>query len=214
MKNTSSYKDILVFGIWFIAIFALTYGVLYALKLIPKEINETGETSVFDSLRQNALETLSGEGQKTIEEVGSMPVNLQIPAVSIDINIENPNTTNPILLDEYLKKGIVRYPGSGLLGRGNTLLFGHSSNWEVVKNPNYKALNGIEKLEKGDEIKVSSKDAVYVYKVITVRMAKAEEIRIDFDETKNMITLSTCNTFGAKQDRYIVEAEFERKEVR
>ncbi len=213
MKKTPNNKDLFVFAIWFIAVFAVSYTAAYLLGFVPKELNESGKETIIDSLRQNALEAVSTE-KPIVEEVGVLPTRLQIPSASIDINILNPDTTDPVLLDEYLKKGVVRYPGSGLLGKGNTLLFGHSSNWEVVKNPNYKALNGIEKLKAGDEIKVSSEDAVYVYKVTTVRMAKAEEIKIDFSLNKNMITLSTCNTFGAKQDRFIVEAEFERKEIR
>lgn len=212
MKKPLFYKDILVFGFWFILIFALSYGGLFYFGLIPSEINSTGKTSVLDDLKQNVIEGLSSKSH--IEEVGSTPVRLVVPKASIDIVVQNPDVTDPTVLDGYLKKGIVRYPGSGLLGRGNTLLFGHSSNWEVVKNPNYKALNGIEDLVKGDEIVVYSLDAKYIYKVTTVRMAKAEEIRVDFSEDKNMITLSTCNTFGAKQDRYVVEAEFERKETK
>jgi LPXTG-site transpeptidase (sortase) family protein len=213
MKKRPTNQDLFVFSIWFIAIFTLSYSALYIIGFIPKELNESGKETVVDTLRQNALEAVS-YNTNVVEEAGVLPVKLVVPSVDIDINIENPSTTDPVLLDEHLKKGVVRYPGSGLLGKGNTLLFGHSSNWEVVKNPNYKALNGIEKLEAGDEIKVQSENAVYVYKVTTVRMAKAEEIKIDFSSNKNMITLSTCNTFGAKQDRFIVEAEFERKEAR
>jgi sortase (surface protein transpeptidase) len=31
---------------------------------------------------------------------------------------------------------------------------------------------------------------------------------VEFDNNKNMLTLSTCNTFGAKSERYVVEADY------
>lgn len=210
MKKKASYKDFIVFGVWFIAIFGASYTALYALGLVPKEVDSTGRETVLDKLRENALESVGGE---TVNEevTGKSPAHLKIPTAGTDVAIQNPNTTDPVLLDEYLKKGIVRYPGSGLLGKGNVLLFGHSSHLKVVNNPNYKALNGIENLKSGDEIFVKGEDGeTFVYKVKSVRMAPASEIKVDFS-AQNMLTISTCNNFGAKEDRHVVEAVFDRK---
>lgn len=115
------------------------------------------------------------------------------------------------VLDEYLRKGVVRYPESALLGDGNVLLFGHSTNWKVVQNQAYKALNGIDKLKRGDLIYVNSKNNRYTYSVTKVTLVNAEEQFVDFSKKDNMLTLSTCNTFGQKQERHVVEAVFESK---
>lgn len=217
MKNKASYKDYLIYSLWFIAIFAVSYIAIYALGLVPKELNESGKDSILDTLRYDALNSVSSQKTRpsvSTQEAGDMPIHIKIPNTNVDILVQNPNTTDPVLLDEYLKKGVVRYPGSGLLGNGNVLLFGHSTNWKVVQNQSYKALNGIENLKTGDEIYVDAENARYVYKTRSVRMAPAEEVMIDFSKNENLLTISTCNTFGAKQDRYILEAVFDRKETK
>ena len=213
MQKRASYKDYIVFSVWFLAIFGVSYAALFGLGLVPKEVDSTGRETVLDHLRENALETVSNGTLNEVQGTGETPVHLEIPLSNTDVAIQNPNTTDPVLLDEYLKKGIVRYPGSGLLGKGNVLLFGHSSHLKVVNNPNYKALNGIENLSVGDEIYVKSEEGeTFVYKVKSVRMAPASEIKVDFS-TENMLTISTCNNFGAKEDRHVVEAVFDRKET-
>lgn len=214
MKKRPSNKDILAFATLFILIFTISYFGLYYFGLVPKEIDESGRETVLDKIRQNAIESVSFDDSKDSQNIGDIPVRLKIPSIGIDMIVQNPQTKDPVLLDENLKNGIVRYPDSGLSGNGNMLLFGHSSNWQVVKNPNYKALNGIEKLKEGEEIFIKGeKGGTYVYIVRTVRMAPASEILVDFSKKENLLTISTCNTFGAKQDRYIVEAEFDRKEI-
>ncbi len=215
MKNTASNKDFFVFAIWFVAIFGVSFAALYTFGLVPKEVDSSGRETVLDKVRQNAIENVVSDSQDTAQIKGEMPIHLKIPSANIDISIKNPDTKDPVLLDEYLKKGIVRYPGSGLLGSGNILIFGHSSHLAVVQNPNYKALNGVENLKAGEEIFLKSEeswDYVYVYKVRSVRMAKASEIKVDFS-VPNLLTISTCNNFGAEEDRHVVEAVFDRKEI-
>jgi sortase (surface protein transpeptidase) len=214
MKKRASYKDFLIFSLWFIAIFGVSYAIMYAFGLIPSELNESGQSSVLDKLRFDAINSVTPATPETSQEPGEEPVHITIPNTKVDILVQNPNTTNPTLLDEYLAKGTVRYPGSGLLGNGNVLIFGHSSNWAIVKNPAYKSLNGIETLKAGDEIFVDSAESRYVYKTRTVRMAPASEIRVDFGSKENLLTISTCNTFAAKEDRYVVEAVFDHKEIK
>jgi LPXTG-site transpeptidase (sortase) family protein len=61
---------------------------------------------------------------------------------------------------------------------------------------------------KGDTILVYSDKHVYTYKVNGVKLANSDDVLVDFSVKKNMLTLSTCNTFGQKQERYVVEADF------
>tara|TARA_B100000745_G_scaffold219274_1_gene146017 strand:+ start:30948 stop:31634 length:687 start_codon:yes stop_codon:yes gene_type:complete len=143
------------------------------------------------------------------------PSRLVIPKLGTDLPVSNPQTRNIELLDEALKSSAVRYPDSGTLGAQgtNVLLFGHSSGLPVVRNKFYKAFNGIEKLEYNDTIYVSSGADSYTYKVRRVYRADANDDRIELKVSGNRLTLLTCDTFGAKSDRWIVEAEFIGKNV-
>lgn len=214
-NKNNDFHNYIVFAVWFLAIFTLTYTVLYVSGFVPNEIEEDSKQTFLDDLREVALNNVSNYNNEVSDTNYSIedPQRIVIPGTSIDIIVQNPLTKDPVLLDEYLKKGVVRYPDSGHLGKGNMLLFGHSSNWEVVKNKAYRSLNGIEKLKQGDSVYIDSDNYRYVYKVDNVKLAKADEVLVDFSRKANMVTLSTCNTFGAKQDRYVAEALFDHKEV-
>lgn len=140
---------------------------------------------------------------------GENPVYIEAASVGLSVKITNPASADNATLDEYLKKGGIRYPGSQGLGIGrNTLLMGHSTSFAVVNNQAYKAFNGVKLLKVGDIVTVRSLTASYRYRVTSNVMAKNSEVYVDFAQAKNMITLVTCNVLGAKEDRYIVTAEF------
>ena len=148
----------------------------------------------------------------TVTSAPVFPTRMMITELGIDVPIANPTSTSVAVLDEALHDAVVRYPGSGTLeGNGNVLIFGHSSYLPVVRNPLYKAFNGIQNLTYGDEIHVQSGDTTYVYKVFNVRKASADEDEIPLNTGKRQITLLTCDSFGKKSDRFIVEAEFDRQ---
>ena len=121
----------------------------------------------------------------------------------------NPQTTDIDKLNALLKKGIIRYVGTGVLSENarNMLVFGHSSHLPMVKNPMYKAFNYIETLKPGDTIVVTGDDnKKYFYKVQGVRLAKASTEQININTNEKMLTLITCNVLAAKEDRWIVTA--------
>lgn len=223
MKNKGFLADSRVkFILWFSGIFLVTFTLLFMLGLIPDELTSEAGDSAIDSLRLRTIEMAGGSDNispvenptsTTInKEVGEEPVHLTIPNTDINIIVQNPKSKDNIILDEYLTKGTARYPDSALLGAGNVLIFGHSSNWAVVQNKAYKALNGIETLKRGDPIYVDSSSHRFVYTVEKVSLVDASKEYVDFSNNKNMLTLSTCNTFGKKEQRYVVEAIFDRKE--
>jgi len=142
------------------------------------------------------------------------PVHITIPDVSIDVNVENPQSRDVDVLDKALYTGAVHYPGTGSLTEdANIFIFGHSSFLPNVINKNYQAFNGLKKLKGGEEIFVDSEDTRYVYTVMSVRLAEAEEIKIELNPGVRKLTLSTCNSFGAESERYIIDADFVRVEV-
>lgn len=137
------------------------------------------------------------------------PVRIIADSIDLDETIVNPTATDIPTLDAALLKGVVRYPKSALLGEdANMFLFGHSSYLPIVYNSNYKAFNGIQKLVIGDEITVQSRSTEYRYRVSSVRLAEADRALVELSTGVRKLTLSTCNSFGAKGERFVIEAEF------
>jgi LPXTG-site transpeptidase (sortase) family protein len=137
------------------------------------------------------------------------PVRIEVPKIGLESVVLTPNSLDVKVLDEALLHGVVHYPISGGLGDiSNMLIFGHSSHLPRVQNQNFKIFNDLSLLNIGDEVKVYSKDRVYIYKVSLVRAVSAEEALVEFSSKKKKITLSTCDTFGKKSDRFVVEADF------
>ena len=121
----------------------------------------------------------------------------------------NPTIPTVAVLDKELLKGAVRYPTSAKLGEdGNVVLFGHSSYLPVVGNQAYKTFNEIQKLAVGDSITVYSSDTAYTYRVRNVVKKSASDGVIELSITGRVLTLVTCSSFGAKEDRFVVTADF------
>ncbi len=139
---------------------------------------------------------------------GIIPDTLVIPAISVETIIKNPTSSNIDDLDFELTKGAVRYPGSGTIGNGNMFIFGHSTGYKIVLNKAYKVFNDLKLLGKGDQILLKSGLKTYAYEVTSVQKVNKNTTEIVFDQSSSMLTLSTCDSFGATTDRYVVEAVF------
>lgn len=139
-----------------------------------------------------------------------LPTSIAIPTLKLAATIENTNTTDIAVLDSLLLNGVVRYPTSAKLGEtGNVVLFGHSSYLPIVKNQAYKTFNGIQKLVAGDTIVVSSSGTSYTYRVRSVAKENADDnSAIPLVTVEKILTLVTCDSFGAKTDRFVVVADF------
>ena len=135
------------------------------------------------------------------------PTRIIIDRIGVDTQVLNPESTDVEVLDRALLSGAVRYPGSGGAGEtANMLIFGHSSNLPVIRNQAFRAFNQLGTLKEGDIVTVYSNTHKYEYTVRDVRLADAEEVVVYFDAPEPMLTLATCNTFGAKQERWVVTA--------
>jgi len=141
--------------------------------------------------------------------VPELPTKIEIKAIGLSATIANPITTDTAVLDQELLKGAVRYPTSARLGeKGNIVLFGHSSYLPIVNNRAYKTFNGIQKLSVGNIITVSSSDVAYTYRVKSVAKESANDAMIPLSTASRMLTLSTCDSFTVKTDRFVVVADF------
>lgn len=182
----------------FLGIFFLSFTLLYIAGVVPVELQTGSDTTPLATLTSPTIPDAKGEE----------PVRITIASIGVDAPVANPASTNTEVLDAALTHGAVRWPGSGLAGEGNMFLFGHSTGFKVVNNQAYKTFNNIKTLQKGDSITVFSKDKQYLYEVDSVTLVDADKALVELGGTKKMLTLSTCNTFGEKQERHVVVAHF------
>jgi LPXTG-site transpeptidase (sortase) family protein len=210
MQPTTSLFDAISvhkvpFLVTFFIIFTLSYGLLYAVDFLP-EPKATEETA---ALTEESLAVAPvAEPAPVVEAVAELPVQLTIPSLERTVTVLNPETRDIAALDAELLKGVVRHPDSARLGEeGNVVILGHSSYLPNVMNRNFQALNGVQKMQWGDTIELESEGTLYTYRVEKVYQAKTSGVTIPTDVKGKRLTLVTCNSFGAKEDRFIVEAK-------
>jgi LPXTG-site transpeptidase (sortase) family protein len=190
-------QNIVRFIILWLAIFLVSFFILSFLGLVPEEEKEMEEIIPEEKIIQTLDEKLS-----------LISPTVVINKIGVDVEINNPESRNIDVLDQSLNAGAVRYPSSGLLGeKTNMLLFGHSSNLPIVRNTNFRAFNKLNRLETGDKVSVFSSTHEFIYEVTSVEEADAENALVVFESEKREVTLSTCNTFGDLNDRFVVKAE-------
>jgi LPXTG-site transpeptidase (sortase) family protein len=139
------------------------------------------------------------------------PTRIVADAIGLDLPVLNPDEASVAALDTALLSGSVRYPLSSELNEdGNIFIFGHSSSIPIVKNQMFKAFNHISDLREGDLIKLlGDDDKAHIYRVKSVRRTDVGEALVDLSKTNGRrLTLSTCDTFGGKNSRFVVEADF------
>jgi sortase (surface protein transpeptidase) len=142
-------------------------------------------------------------------QTGEKPQRITIDAIDVDTKIANPISTSLSVLNDALNESAVRYPKSGRIGSGRPMfLFGHSSRLPVVQNQAYKSFNGLNKLSVGDTITIHGSSTTAVYTVTSVDIRKADAGFVSFTPNDRVdLTISTCTTFGAEQNRTIVQAK-------
>ena len=169
-------------------------------QLHLKDLPQLGGPSTLSELARNDTSSIAGVN----------PERIVIHSIGVDLPVLNPEETTVSALDNSLLSGVVRYPLSVKLNEdGNVFIFGHSSHVAIVHNRMFKAFNGIGDLREGDSIKVVGGDMAYIYRVTSVRIADADEELINLSaKSERKLTLSTCDSFGGKSSRFIVESEF------
>lgn len=191
----ASYRRL--FWLWALGIFVLLGLTLQAFQLVPNELTSSDNGS--------KVQETAPQEQTITQDV--YPTRIIINSVGIDTTVSHPQSQDVQVLDQALLKGAVYYPGSGSLVRGNAFVFGHSTGLSVVRNQAYKAFNNLKNVKAGDEIKVYGDDGkIYVYQAVSTELVTEDTALVEFDTTDNMLTLSTCNTFGKKEERHVVTA--------
>ncbi len=192
------------FGLFFV-FFLISYTILVAIDFVPEPKSTTEPEP--DSVIVNDQTAFETEIPAVVVEEPQLPTSIYIEKLDRTVQILNPESRSVADLDAALLKGVVRHPDSAKLAQnGNVFILGHSSYLPTVLNKNFQAFNGIEKLEWGDIIEVSSGGRVHVYEVEKVFKAQASELTVPIAGDARRLTLATCNSFGSTDDRFIVEA--------
>jgi sortase (surface protein transpeptidase) len=223
-----------VAGVFLCSVFVLTIFGLLPKNLIPKEFIATSKQTIKEKVDYSSTASISdpnslqevtyvrdregrvlrspdnSELSANVEETStfSKPSRIVIPSVGIDSVVLQPRSPMIDVLDKALESGAVYYPGSGVIEKGNIFIFGHSSSLPVVINQAYKTFTGIEKSQLGDEIFIYSDGKKYTYVIEKVYLADADNAYIDLSRSGRRLTISTCNSFGKKTDRWVVDAVF------
>lgn len=227
-QNTAHKPPFAVFLASAVILFVLTLSVADSVGFVPDYIDGTQSEHVAvnnvdlseqtGSLPISNLPELGSErpAPTAVAPVAApsktaKPTRIIIPAISMDLPVQNPSTRDLTALDTLLQKGPARYVDSAKLGeRGNVIIFAHSSNLPVVKNQMYKAFNRVQELTAGDTITLVGDDGEkYLYSVLSVRKANASDSTIDLSpRIGTKLTLVTCDTLTSKDARFILEADF------
>lgn len=199
---------------FFVAVF-VTYLMLYIVDVYPEPVEEIDDAPVVEEVNIATTQTdpvVESPSVVVNPEVAALPVSITFDALDKTVAVRNPSSADYAELDNELLYGVVRHPQSAdFANTGNMLILGHSSYLPTVNNKNFQAFNGIQKLSWGDTIRVESQDTEYIYRVDRVYAAPASDIYVPVGEdTAPKLTLVTCNVFGAKEDRHIVEATLVR----
>lgn len=191
----------------FFAVILLSYSILFIVDFIPEPIKE----------RDVAEESVVVEEVVTQEEVAQLvvvpkvdsplPLKIIFDTLNKEVKVNNPESHTIADLDASLLTGAVRHPDSAdFQADGNIFILGHSSYLPNVFNKNFQAFNGIQDLKWGDKIRLQSDGMEYVYQVKKVYKAKATEVFVPETPGEAKLTLATCNSFGTKDDRFMVES--------
>lgn len=228
-KNTGDKPPFAVFLSVAVILFVLSLSVADSLGLVPDYIdgtqgehlayNESIGSSTDESFPVSDLPELGEEvAAPTPSPVAtspsvaiSKPKSIIIPAIDMNLPVQNPSTRDLTALDTLLQKGPARYVDSAKLGeKGNVIIFAHSSHLPVVHNQMYKAFNRVPELVAGDTITIIGENGEkYLYSVTSVRKADANDATIDLSPMHGTkLTLVTCDTLTGKSARFILEADF------
>lgn len=200
----------------FFVVFTVSYLTLTAFGAVPSDVVVTDDVTIDNAVvpseeapAEVATTTVTDVSPAAVVPENVLPFTLIIDKLDRELPVLNPQSRTIADLDAALLSGIVRHPDSATFADdGNMFILGHSSYLPKVNNEYFQAFNGIQNLEWGDTIRVRSADTEYVYQVERVYKAKANELEVPIANTGKRLTLATCNSFGSKDDRHIVEAKF------
>ena len=195
------------FMVFFMVVF-FTYAILYALDFYPElvmpEQKEAEKATVVEEVEE--LEVIEEIIEPEPVVLNPLPEVIIFDSLDKTVPVLNPESRDITTLDNALLSGAVRHPDSADYSEdGNVFILAHSSYLPNVLNKHFQAFNGIQNMTWGDKVRVQTADTEYVYRVEKVYQATTDVV-VPHTPGEARLTLATCNSFGSKDDRYILEA--------
>lgn len=199
-----------VFIAMVIVLFFLSLSAADSVGLVPNYIDGSAPhaEAATEPVSLSNLPELGDARAAATSTPTSLPTRIIIPAIELDLSVQNPETRDIHALDELLKNGPARYSASAKLGEAGTMIiFAHSSHLPIVRNQMYKAFNRIPELNAGDMITIEGGGKSYLYAVTSLEKADAEDTQIDISPALgDRLVLVTCDTLTGKSARFVLEA--------
>lgn len=211
VKSQTETKRARKFFVRTTILFAILIVISVLTNIAPVGVRELNNVFFSLFIHEDNVSVENGNTNVQPERYGEYtePVRVAIPVISVDGKVLNPTSTDLKVLDNALLSGAVRYPGSGdLESDKNIFMFGHSSALPVIHNQAFKMFSRVKELRPNDEIVLYSKSKKYTYLVKSVTLMTASDAYVNLNERGRKLIIATCNSFGTKQDRYVVVADF------
>lgn len=149
--------------------------------------------------------------QNTSVEVPAIEGNYNLVISKIDIKVPIVTDIDGKKKTTYIKSlnnGVAHMKDTALPGQeGNTFIFGHSSYYSGDYKKIFATLN---KLEKDDDITITSNKKEYKYKVTNKKVVAADAMEVTKQpKGKKILTLMTCWPIGTNEKRLVVIADLQ-----
>lgn len=135
-----------------------------------------------------------------------------------EIDIVRTDMRAPVILnvngadkDTYFKaleSGVAHMQGTALPGKGNTVIFGHSSFYDSSPGEYKTIFKELDRLETGDSITLKSGNRTLNYKVTSSEIVYPDDVAVTRQTNDKKLTLITCWPPGSIDNRLVVSAKF------
>lgn len=138
-------------------------------------------------------------------------IGKNIPLVDIkQKKVDGLDELNNIFMKE-LENGVIRYPGSGIPGKkGNSFIFGHSSNFPWMKGDYNDVFSLLDHVEFDDEIVVYYGQEKHTYKIRTKNVISPGDVSVlknNENDDRSQVTLMTCWPIGTTLNRLVLTGD-------
>ncbi|MBC7767040.1 sortase [Arenimonas sp.] len=181
-------------------------GLCILLIVVTNFVDRTQDTSP-NKVDTQVKTEISSTVQKTQVKAES-PLVIDIPGYVLSATIQSPASTDVSALDAALGRGAVYYPGSGYPGSNNTLIFGHSTTFQIVVNKAYQVFNNLKTVPVNTLVYVKTQSATHIYRTRKVEKVSKYTSWIQFKSDTPILTLATCDSFGKASDRWVLVADY------
>lgn len=176
-------KEALIFFLIFLVVFVLALVVFNG-------------RFIYAQIKYNALgikQLTTSNEQRTV-----LLNRLIIPKLGVDTPIVSPESTDEFIIQKSLEQGVVLYPDSNII-------LGHSSAFPWYQGNYGSVFSLLNRLEKGDEIIIFSKEKEYTYQAIEKQIKLPKDLNIENQE--DIFYLVSCWPINTDWKRIVVKVQ-------